>query len=37
MRIGTATSEDQQALIVMMDSLVKETHMTKVMGKTATR
>ena len=27
--------EDQQALIVMMDSLVKKANMTKVMGKTA--
>ncbi|HED19527.1 MAG TPA: hypothetical protein ENI74_08510 [Gammaproteobacteria bacterium] len=27
--------EDQQALIVMMDSLVKKAHMTRVMGKTA--
>jgi transcriptional regulator with XRE-family HTH domain len=29
--------EDQQALIVMMDSLVKKSHMTRVMGKAAVR
>lgn len=28
---------DQQALIVMMDSLVKKSHMTKVIGKAASR